>query len=98
MHYAKSYGIPIVLIWVVGLPVAAFIQLFRIRHKLSDYDNTATFGFLYLGLNPSAFYWEILLHFRKVLMISINVFFTTFKSLYRVSNYIQNNAYYITRL
>jgi len=36
-----------------------------------------------LGLKDHAFYWEIMLHFRKILIISINVFFTTFVSLYR---------------
>jgi hypothetical protein len=40
-------------------------------------------GFLYTGLNHDAYYWEILLHFRKVAMICINVFLTTFKPLYR---------------
>ena len=45
----------------------------------------ARLGFLYTGLNHNAYYWEILLHFRKVLMICINVFLTTFKPLYRVS-------------
>ena len=83
--YAKAFGIPIILIWILGLPMLAFFILFRKRHKLGEEDNLTRYGFLYVGLNHQAFYWEILLHFRKVLMISINVFFTTFKPLYRVS-------------
>ena len=43
----------------------------------------STWGFLYMGLKSKAFYWEILLHFRKVGMTCINVFFTTFKPLYK---------------
>jgi len=43
------------------------------------------YGFIYNGLKPNAFYLEILLHFRKVLLISINVFFASFKPIYRVS-------------
>jgi hypothetical protein len=83
-YYAKSFGIPIIIIWIVALPVAALVILFLRRKTLGEQDNLKRYGFLYVGLNHSAFYWEILLHFRKVLMISINVFFTTFKPLYRV--------------
>lgn len=89
-YYAKNFGIPIILVWIVGLPLAAFFILFRKRAKLGEEENLVKYGFLYVGLNHSAFYWEILLHFRKVLMISINVFFTTFKPLYRVSIFITN--------
>jgi hypothetical protein len=77
-------GIPIITIWIVGLPILAWFVMFRKRHHLSDEENIARYGFLYTGLNHQAFYWEILLHFRKVLMICINVFMTTFKPLYRV--------------
>ncbi|CDW85403.1 UNKNOWN [Stylonychia lemnae] len=82
-HYANSFGIPIIVIWVIGLPLVALIILFTRRHQLTEQQNLQRYGFLYVGLNQSAFYWEILLHFRKVLLISINVFFTTFKPLYR---------------
>jgi hypothetical protein len=77
-------GIPIITIWIVGLPILAWFVMFRKRNHLADEENIARYGFLYTGLNHQAFYWEILLHFRKVLMICINVFMTTFKPLYRV--------------
>ena len=82
--YAQNLGIPIIALWIVGLPLVAWYILFRKRASLSDDENIARYGFLYTGLNHQAFYWEILLHFRKVLMICINVFMTTFKPLYRV--------------
>ena len=81
--YARNIGIPIIIIWIVGLPLLALFIMFRQRKFLADESNIARFGFLYTGLNHSAFYWEILLHFRKVIMICINVFLTTFKPLYR---------------
>lgn len=83
-YYSNRFGVPIIVIWIVGLPTAALVALYMRRHKLSDEENMQRYGFLYTGLNHSAFYWEILLHFRKVLMICINVFLTTFKPLYRV--------------
>jgi hypothetical protein len=66
----------------------ALAILFRNRKKLQDSEFEATYGFVYLGLADHAFYWEILLHFRKIMIISINVFFTTFVSLYRVYIYL----------
>lgn len=83
-YYAKNFGIPVIIIWIVGIPLATFIMLFKKKNSLGDEDNIIKYGFLYTGLNHNAFYWEILLHFRKVLMICINVFLTTFKPLYRV--------------
>ena len=81
--YAKKAAIPSVIFWVVGLPVLALLKMFFMRKQLQEPENLASYGFLYLGLKGKSFYWEILLHFRKVAMISINVFFTTFKPLYR---------------
>jgi hypothetical protein len=91
-YYAKRFGIPIMLIWVMGAPLLALFILFRKRKVLMEKDNLKRYGFIYTGLRPSAFYLEILLHFRKVLLISINVFFTNFKSLYRVS-YVSLTSY-----
>lgn len=82
--YAQNLGIPIISLWIVGLPLITWYILFRKRTNLADDENIARYGFLYTGLNHQAFYWEIILHFRKVLMICINVFMTTFKPLYRV--------------
>lgn len=82
--YSNRFGVPIIIIWILGLPVSALIILYRKRKALSEDQNMARYGFLYTGLNHTCFYWEILLHFRKVLMICINVFLTTFKPLYRV--------------
>lgn len=82
-YYAKRFGIPIIIIWIVGLPVFAYFLLRKKQGQLGDDENIARYGFLYTGLTHKAFYWEILLHFRKVAMICINVFLTTFKPLYR---------------
>jgi len=83
-YYAESFGIPIIIIWVVGFPLLALGILFFKRKSLNENGTLVRYGFLYTGLNSNAFYWEILLHFRKVLLICINVFFTTFQPIYRV--------------
>ena len=92
-YYAKSFGIPIILVWVIGFPTIAFFILLFNKKRLSGVESLRRYGFLYVGLNHKAFYWEILLHFRKVLMISINVFFTTFQPLYRVRSLFKLNLF-----
>lgn len=82
-YYSKHYGAPIIAIWILFMPLLALYVLYRNRNQLSNETIMARLGFLYTGLNHNAYYWEILLHFRKVAMICINVFLTTFKPLYR---------------
>ena len=82
--YAVAIGVPVIIIWIIALPLLALYLLFRKRKELGNEDNISKYGFMYTGLNYNSFYWEILLHFRKVIMISINVYLITFKPLYRV--------------
>eukprot|EP00347_Sterkiella_histriomuscorum_P014593 403360292 len=82
-QYAKFVGIPIIVIWVVGLPIITLATLIKNRIALKESQNITKYGFLYVGLNHESFYWEILIHFRKIAMISINVFFRSFKPQYR---------------
>lgn len=81
--YALRAALPTILFWVLGLPFVAFLILFRKRERLQEPENIGTYGFLYIGLKPNTFYWEILLHFRKVALLSANIFLTRFEPLYR---------------
>jgi hypothetical protein len=49
--YAKNIGIPIIVIWIVGLPMIALFIMFRQRKQLAEENNIARYGFLYAGLN-----------------------------------------------
>jgi len=72
--FASFISSIIIAVLVVGMPLLAFVHLIKIRHDLETKENLETSGFLYIGLKPQTFYWEILLHFRKVLLIMLNVF------------------------
>jgi len=76
-------AVPTILLWIIGLPFFAFLILFRKRNQLQEPENIGTYGFLYIGLKPHTFYWEILLHFRKVALLCANIFLTRFEPLYR---------------
>lgn len=84
-YYAYYIALPIICIWVVLVPLLTLAVLTQNRIALKEAQNITRFGFLYVGLDHDSFYWEILIHFRKVAMISINVYFTSFVARYRVS-------------
>lgn len=83
-YYAYYIALPIICLWVILIPILVLVVLTQNRIALKESQNITRYGFLYVGLNHEAFYWEILIHFRKVVMISINVYFTSFVAQYRV--------------
>eukprot|EP00347_Sterkiella_histriomuscorum_P008676 403344182 len=83
IYYALLIGIPIIVIWVIGMPLLSLFILIKHKIALKESCNISKYGFLYVGLCHESFYWEILIHFRKIAMISINIFFMSFKPQYR---------------
>lgn len=82
-HYAFRYGIPTILIWIVGLPVVSFLYLFKNRHLLESDKMRNTLGFLYIGLKPESFYWELINLTLKIVIIVINVFLSKYDVMFK---------------
>jgi len=77
-------GLPMLVIWVLGMPLIVFIILFRNR---KDLDNPAVkkyFLMLYQGLRKETFYWELVNTLRKFLIVGFNVFLSTYSPNYRI--------------
>jgi len=72
------------LIWVLGMPLIAFVILYRNRNNLEDTQMKKYLLILYQGLRPQAFYWEIVNTFRKFMILTFNVFLSTYSANYRV--------------
>jgi len=63
-------ALPMILIWVVALPVGCMIILFKNMNK----ENSKVkeyFLILYQGLHPNHFYWEFVNTLRKVLILAL---------------------------
>jgi hypothetical protein len=58
----------------LGVPIYGFILLYFLRHKLKLPSTRSRFGFLYIGLNPSVYYWEMLTILRKLSIVYCVVF------------------------
>ena len=66
------------IIWVIGTPVSTFVLLFKNRARLNDPVFFGKFRMLYQGLKTKCIYWEIVNTFRKISIVSINVFLSLY--------------------
>jgi len=62
------------IFYVVGCPVAAFIILYTNRNQLDKPEVLKYIILLYQGLKHEMFYWELVNTLRKCLLLSFHVF------------------------
>ena len=72
--WALGLGLPAMLLWVLGFPIAKVLALYTRRNKLDDEKTHATYGFIYNGFKPGFYWWEFVADARKILMAAISVF------------------------
>ena len=76
-------SLPILIIWVISLPVIAMVLLFKnIKKKEKDNKVKEYFLILYQGLKPNRFYWEFVNTLRKLTILSSFLFKSTYKVLF----------------
>ena len=76
-------GLPMLGVYVISLPVIAFIVLFTFRKKLSEKYVMTYLLLLYQGLSPKRYYWELVNTFRKVVLLGLHVFLPNDMALYK---------------
>lgn len=69
-----NIAIPMLIFYVVGCPVAAFIILYTNRNQLDKPEVLKYIILLYQGLKHEMFYWELVNTLRKCLLLSFHVF------------------------
>lgn len=67
-------SMPSIIIWGLGIPFFAFTLLTRERDSLQRLSTKEKFGFLYNGYKVEYYYWEIVIMYRKIGLIFIQVF------------------------
>ena len=70
---------PILIFWVIGMPVIAIVLLFRSRKDSDDSKIKQYFLILYQGLKPKRFYWEFANTLRKLAILTVLLLPDTFK-------------------
>jgi hypothetical protein len=67
----------VMLFYVIGIPLVAFLLLRRNKDHLDEIAVKQRFGFLCEGYRKEAYFWELVVLSRKVILSGIAVFFTT---------------------
>jgi len=75
--WALGVAIPCLLIWSIGSPTLALVTLVRHRHHLHEFKTNLRYGFLYKGYQEKQYYWELIILYRKVVIIFVSVFFVS---------------------
>lgn len=69
-----SVALPSLIVWGLGIPLFAFMLLFKERKRLDTLLARQKFGFLFRGYKQRFYYWEIVIMYRKIFLIFIQVF------------------------
>jgi len=74
-------ALPSLIVWGVGLPILAFVWLTNKRAEIisaKSPDIKETYGFIFGGLKTDFYFWELVITFRKLILISVCIFVTNF--------------------
>jgi hypothetical protein len=72
--FTYSVAIPCLIVWGLGIPFFALIMLMRSKDSLTKIETKEMFGFLYNGYKRENYFWEIIIMYRKIVLIFISVF------------------------
>ena len=87
LHYYMSFFVagPLIVIWGLGIPASVFVLLRREKDRLDTLAVKEKFGFLFGGYKKTSYFWEIVIMYRKIIMIFISVFLNTIGLVVQVS-------------
>ena len=72
--YSRWLANPMLVAYVLGIPVVCFILLWRHRHVLDDPSIRVKYMMLAAGYKPKKYFWECVVMLRKTIMVGITVF------------------------
>ena len=78
-------GLPILVVWVFGCPLIAFLILTKERNHLDDWRVKKYFLVIYQGLRKDTYYWEFVNTFRKFLILAISALMNSLSINYRLA-------------
>lgn len=84
IKWILGVGLPLLVIWVIGIPSIGFIILFKNKANLQRKVLQDYLLLMYQGFKPNRFYWEIVNTMRKTVVLGLNVFLSTFSPTYKI--------------
>jgi glucose-6-phosphate-specific signal transduction histidine kinase len=67
-------GLPIIIVWGILIPTISFIFLTRHKRSMNTLKTKLKFGLIYFGFIDKKYYWEFIILFRKLVLITLSVF------------------------
>jgi hypothetical protein len=79
MHLTYTLGValPGLILWGGAVPLTATIFVFRNRQQFDDLKIKQRYGFITTGYVDEHYYWEIVIMYRKMFVISASLFFAS---------------------
>ena len=65
--------VPSIILWVIGVPTILLLIMTKNKRRLHLDFYRVVFGFLYNGYRQDKYYWEIIIMYRKIILITITV-------------------------
>jgi hypothetical protein len=84
LRWVMAIALPMLIVWVIGLPVVALIMLIKFRNSLENELVKKYLLLIYQGLKPKVFYWEFVNTLRKFVVLAIAVFLSSQSFNYRI--------------
>ena len=84
LTWSALLGLPILVIWSVGMPIIALVIMLKYKKQLDTWDIQKYLLVLYQGLKLDRFYWELINTARKTLLLWLLTFLSTYSLNYRV--------------
>lgn len=84
MLWLSVLVLPCILIWSIGIPLWAFIILYKNKDNLEQPQIQSYYLMIYQGLKPNRFYWEFWNTGRKIIILWVNIFLSTQSINYRL--------------
>ena len=76
LNYVLLLTIPQIILYILGLPLAATLLVMRNKKNLHQARFYTRYGLLYLGYRDERAWWELIVALRKVAVVSIGTFGT----------------------
>ena len=76
LQHCITVALPSLIVWAVGVPTIVLILITKRRKSLNSHSNRIVFGFIFNGYKSTRFFWEFMILYRKIIIISISVFMT----------------------
>jgi len=72
--WSMFIALPALIVWGMGIPFFGFLLMFRERNRLDTLIVRQKFGFLFRGYKQKFYFWEIVIMYRKIFLIFIQVY------------------------